>query len=295
MHISESETFSVTSSILAHKYENGRRYHVYKDGKYLSPNDEQEADRMDILHHIFLLQLNGNLHLAPLPNDFAGRVLELGAGTGIWAMDMGDKYPSATITGIDLSPTQSDWVPPNVYFEVDDMEEQWLYSQPFDFIHGKFLAGSIRDWPKLMRQTYDNLVPGGWAEWGDWDYIPRLPEGHIDSRDNWVTRWHKSLMGACEEKTGASASPGPLLKGLMRDAGFEDIREVIFKVPVGQWPKDKKLKEIGRFYMVSLEEGLEGISLRILTTFLGYTKEEAQILNAHFRAAMKQINFYHVL
>jgi hypothetical protein len=85
---------------LAHREENGRRYHAYKDGKYvfikpnrhfdadltryLGPNDEQESDRLDILHHIRLLQLGGNLHLAPLPKDFDGQILDLGAGTGIW-------------------------------------------------------------------------------------------------------------------------------------------------------------------------------------------------------------------
>jgi SAM-dependent methyltransferase len=241
-----------------------------------------------------LLQLDGSLHLAPLKTDFAGRVLELGAGTGIWSMDMGDKYPSATIMGVDLSPTQTDWVPPNVYFEVDDIEEPWTYSSPFDFIHGKWLAGSIRDWPKLMRQSYDNLNEGGWVEFSDWDYRPRLPDGAVDRRDNWITKWHKIMMGTCEEKTGASASPGPLLKNLIRTAGFEEVKEKIFKVPVGTWPKDKKLKEVGQFYRVALEEGLDAISLRILTHFLRYSLDEATILNAKFRAEIKEVNFYHL-
>jgi hypothetical protein len=221
--------------------------------------------------------------------------LELGAGTGIWAMDMGDKYPAANITGIDLSPTQVDWVPPNVYFEVDDMEEPWTFSQPFDFIHGKYLAGSIRDWPNLMRQSYDNLTPGGWVEWADWEYTPRLPDGTVDRRDNWVTQWHKIMMSTCEEKTGASASPGPLLKNLVETAGFSEVKEVVFRVPIGTWPKDKKLKDVGRFYKVSLEEGLDAISLRILTHLRGYSFEEAQVFNAHFRRQMKEINFYHLL
>jgi len=32
-------------------YENGRRYHAYKAGKYYAPNDEQEMDREDMKHH----------------------------------------------------------------------------------------------------------------------------------------------------------------------------------------------------------------------------------------------------
>lgn len=41
----ESDTTSLASSVLAYKYENGRRYHSYREGKYVLPNDEQEQER----------------------------------------------------------------------------------------------------------------------------------------------------------------------------------------------------------------------------------------------------------
>lgn len=40
-------------------------------------------------------------------------------------------------------------------FEVDDVESEWQFSKPFDFIHGRYLAGAIADWPNLMRQCYE--------------------------------------------------------------------------------------------------------------------------------------------
>jgi hypothetical protein len=42
-----------------------------------------------------------------------------------------------------------------VTFEVDDVESEWQFSRPFDFIHGRYLAGAIADWPNLMRQCYE--------------------------------------------------------------------------------------------------------------------------------------------
>ena len=39
---------------------------------------------------------------------------------------MADKYPSAEVLGIDLSPTQSPWQPPNCRFVIDDIEADWL-------------------------------------------------------------------------------------------------------------------------------------------------------------------------
>ncbi len=50
--------------------------------------------------------------------------------------------------------TRTSRVPPNVSFEVDDVESEWQYSQLFDFIHSRYMAGSIADWPRLMRQCY---------------------------------------------------------------------------------------------------------------------------------------------
>jgi hypothetical protein len=60
------------------------------------------------------------------------------------------------------SPIQPTWVPPNCKFLVDDFEDQWLFSNegPFDFIHGRILCGSIRDWGKLFKQAYKHLKPG---------------------------------------------------------------------------------------------------------------------------------------
>jgi cyclopropane fatty-acyl-phospholipid synthase-like methyltransferase len=38
-------------------------------------------------------------------------ILDVGTGTGIWAIEAGDLYPSAAVTGVDLSPIQPNWMP----------------------------------------------------------------------------------------------------------------------------------------------------------------------------------------
>ncbi|GKU08721.1 unnamed protein product, partial [Fusarium langsethiae] len=87
---------------------NGRRYHAFRAGTYLLPNDDKEQDRMDLVHHLYSLLLGGKLFLAPIPHE-PHRVLDLGTGTGIWAMDFADEYPSAEVIGTDLSPIQPKW------------------------------------------------------------------------------------------------------------------------------------------------------------------------------------------
>jgi hypothetical protein len=53
----------------------------------------------DLQHHIFYLTLNNRLGLSPPSEKDAkvGRVLDLGTGTGIWAMDYGDEHPEAQV------------------------------------------------------------------------------------------------------------------------------------------------------------------------------------------------------
>ena len=56
---------------------------------------------MDLVHHVYGLVLGGKLYLAPLV-DNPQRVLDLGTGTGIWAMDFAE-YVYLKLHHVDLS------------------------------------------------------------------------------------------------------------------------------------------------------------------------------------------------
>lgn len=88
----QASIVSMRSSLMESVEEHGRTYHKYKQGKYYMPNDKIEQDRLDLQHQIFYLSLDGKPHLAPVTNP--QYVLDVGTGTGIWAIDYALQHPS---------------------------------------------------------------------------------------------------------------------------------------------------------------------------------------------------------
>ncbi|KAH8696251.1 S-adenosyl-L-methionine-dependent methyltransferase [Talaromyces proteolyticus] len=284
----ESYTTSLMSSVRNYRYENGRRYHAFRDEVYFLPNDEMESERLDLFHEILTRRCDGELHLAPIGTN-PQRILDLGTGTGIWAVDIGDKFPSAEVLGNDLSPIQPSLVPPNVRFEVDDMENEWLYGSKFDFIHARYLAGAIKDWPRLMDQAFKFTKPGGWVEFQDFDMKFYSTQGEFSPgcpMDEWTKLVVKGL-----KKIGVEPEPGPKLEGWLKDAGFTNVHEKVLPIPVGVWPKNKQLKEIGALDYHQFLEGLEGISLHLFTNTAGWKPEEVQVFLVNVRKDLKNPRF----
>ena len=137
---------------LVDRYGNGRRYAGY--GVYWAPSDEKQNNLLDIAHHLYDLMLDDKLFLAPI-GDNPRSVLDTGTGTGIWAMEFADQYPSAQIIGFDLSPVQPERAVPNVRFEIKDAcDPDWGYEKDsLDFIHVRAMYGCIADWPAFYQQV----------------------------------------------------------------------------------------------------------------------------------------------
>jgi SAM-dependent methyltransferase len=223
-------SISVTSSIYAYRYENGRRYHAFRDGNYLLPNDETEQDRMDLDHHIYSLVLNDRLFRAPI-GSHPQRVLDLGTGTGMWAIDFADDHPSAVVIGTDLSPIQPTVVPPNCIFYVDDFEGPWTFgpNEAFDFIHGRGIVGSVRNFDQLYGRIYSNLKPGGWVEIQEIDaFISSDDDPNREKIPNIAKTG--ALLKEASHQFGKLINAATDQRQHMINAGFRDVRDDVYKV-----------------------------------------------------------------
>ncbi|KAK7458313.1 TAM domain methyltransferase [Colletotrichum acutatum] len=274
----ESSNTSVASSVLDYRLENGRTYHKYKDGKYYVPNDEKEKNRLDLQHNMFLLMFDNKLGSAPLNERGTkiGRTLDLGTGSGIWAMEFGDEHPEAEVLGIDLSATWPDYMGPNVKFVIDDLEEPWTYAKPFDYIHSRMMASSIGDWETYIQRCFDNLDAGGYLELNEFDIIPTSDDGTL--------RKDSAMLKSSQMIREAAAIFGrPFrdvvgLADLMRGIGFRDVYIKRFRWPTNAWPKDPKHKELGLWNNENITTGWEGFCMAPFTRALNWTREEVLLL-----------------
>ncbi|KAJ0147319.1 hypothetical protein CTA2_818, partial [Colletotrichum tanaceti] len=103
---SANYTATLSSSVVDYPVEYGRRYHAFRPGSYIMPNDEVEAERLDMAHAMMVRAIGNRLFLAPIEKDNVHEILDIGTGTGIWAVEMGDIFENAQVTGIDLSAIQ---------------------------------------------------------------------------------------------------------------------------------------------------------------------------------------------
>lgn len=226
---------SITSTVLRHSFENGRRYHKYRYGTYPIPNDDTEQARDEIKHILTLELTGGRLFFAPI-GDHPQRIIDLGTGTGSWAIEMADAFPSAQVVGLDLSPIQTPWIPPNLRFIVEDIHDPWLHGDNFDLIHFRHVSLFLRDFDSVVAKCFENLRPGGWIEMNEFGGTAKCDDGSMSP---------SSQFSHILDKIGDALSQiyefqwriANYMDEVLKRHGFVNISCKKFKTPLGRWPK----------------------------------------------------------
>ncbi len=277
-------TASLRSSIYQYEQENGRSYHAYKAGKYVLPNDEAEQERMQIHYTSLRMAFNDKSFFAPIENPTA--VIDVGTGTGAWAIDVADDYPSAHVLGTDLSPIQPTYVPTNLEFQVADMDDPWDMDNRFDLVHTSNMHFNVKSWPRFYEEAFRSLRPGGWVENHEFNLAFTSDDGTLSPTGPTV-RWCQ-LMNEGFSKMGTDGHLYPeQMKRQMEQIGYVNCQVIPVKMPIGPWPKNKRLRQAGLWFLVGILEGLTGLSVRLFTQVLGWSNEEMEVLLMEARNEMK--------
>ncbi|KAK1529557.1 methyltransferase domain-containing protein [Colletotrichum paranaense] len=315
-----TDTDTLRTSIRDYRRENGRTYHSLSDGTYILPNDAYTSDfafsfwniertrpfrrstgrlraladmsvleTIDFQHHFWTLTWDGKLCMCP-KNQGANRVLDIGTGTGIWAEEYADKHSAAVVIGVDLSPIQPEFVPPNCKFEVDDVEKEWTWQEPFDFIFARHMNACFESWERFLRRAYDALEPGGFIELQD-NAFPILCQDGTLKPDDPMARW-STLMMEGTELIGRPITVPARFRSMLSEAGFVDVVEHKRVWPTSPWPLNPELKELGVWGQACSLEGIEPGAMALFTRVLGWTREEVVVFMAGVRDDFKNTNIH---
>ena len=237
------------------------------------PADEAENTRLAVVHQAYLSILEGNLTLAAIPRNVE-RILDIGTGNGDWALAVAERFASAEVTATDLTTAfQPSSASENVFFEIDDAEDDWTFADPFDFIHVRGLAGAFTDWSKIYKQAAKHLKRGGSFEVADMGVI-RLsvepPDSHL--------RVFNETMQSAAQKAELPLNLNHLQRPAFNDTGLNFVKTKTFDVPLGTWIPDPRKKKASKMALIAALEGLEAISLRLFTKHLGWSEDDVRSL-----------------
>ncbi|KAK2743784.1 hypothetical protein FQN57_004721 [Myotisia sp. PD_48] len=244
--------------------ERGRWYHGFRKGVYMYPCDETEQDRLDLMHKLLSVARVERLHdphvriPPPPPNGVMARgqsprILDLGCGTGIWAIDMAKEYPHAYVLGTDLAPMQPNNPPPNCEFQSSrDYESPWLLGEDsWDFIHLQLACGSVSSWPNLYSKVFAHLKPGtGYFEQVEIDFEPRSYDAPLNGP---LVDWYHHLKEATDQAKKPIAF-NRSTEHMLKEAGFVDVTHEVIGLPLNEWPPDQHEKLVGKWYSLAFTE-----------------------------------------
>lgn len=94
--------------------------------------------------------------------------------------------------------------------------------------------------------------------------------------DNAFKKWSEDIAQACIE-VDRPMTFAANLKQWYIEAGFVDVHEKVYKIPVNGWPRVRKLKRLGQLWQANLNNGLAAFSYALLHRTKGMTQEEIEV------------------
>ena len=117
--------------------------------------------------------------------------------------------------------------------EIDDFTQSWTYAaDSIDFVHGRYLLGSVGDWIALAKDAYRCLKPGGYFESYEASPFIGSEDGSVKDTSA-MGQWGKLFVeGGKKLGQPFTIVPDGTQKKALEEAGFVDIHEWDFNVSV---------------------------------------------------------------
>jgi len=186
---------------------------------------EEGRERLRLLSEVFGPSTRALLADVGIPPGSA--CLDVGCGGGDVTFDLARAAgPTGRAVGVDLDRAKLELARresdergiPNVAFEARDVAD-WKPAETFDVVFARFVLTHLADPGALVSTLRRHIHRGGALIVEDIDF-----RGHFAEPDCPALRKFVALYTQSVRNRGGDPNLGPRLPGLLRDAGFEDVR-----------------------------------------------------------------------
>ncbi|EJU01928.1 S-adenosyl-L-methionine-dependent methyltransferase [Dacryopinax primogenitus] len=263
------------------------------DAPYTFANDDTEWERLNGVHRAIKEYLGNRVTLAPLEDltPSPKNILELGAGTGVWAMDVANMFPNATVTAVDISFNNIRNPPRNVVLKQLNLLEGFPWEpETFDIVHMRFLLVHMPNFPELAKKCAQVLRPGGILLLEDLDLNLYAMDGEItDNIRTFYDHYHGHMA-----KSGVDGETGAKLEGVLHQLRmFSDIHVHNMPAPIsGPFTDDPKLNKMGAEMRKSLGKAFDGIWVKMPGSGITQEMHDAMVHDAHDPSRQMYMDFY---
>jgi len=237
---------------------------------YVLVNDEAEWARLDAMHNGIANFLEHKLTPAPLGKPRT--ILEIGAGSGAWAIQAAKLYPDADVLAVDMNPLPSRPLPSNIrYQQLNVLQPFPFEAGSFDVIHIRLVLCHLPDGHSVLSRIIDLLSPGGWLLIDDIDWAENF-EG-LDKAPG-IKRGLTALVKSMEAEAG-DPHYGKTLKPYLDSCdrlSEVHVREV--DLPVYPTPEEPGLAGLSQMMRKALVGAIG--AAKVSTATVGITKEVQQ-------------------
>ncbi|KAK1987981.1 UMTA methyltransferase [Colletotrichum cereale] len=283
---SDPQTVPLDNAFLETVVHQGREYQRYAvdNGAYFAPIDEDEVERLQIMHAVLSIVFENQLIFPPIARP--RRILECGFGAGDWALEVAQKHPSCEVVAIDICPhiwPDETQTPTNLNLQVDDLNGRFTFpSNHFDLVHSQMMAGGIHSnrWREYIRDTFRVLRPGGWCQMVEIYFNAQSDNGTL-TQNHALRRWSRRYLDSMQPYKDPRA---PLqMQSWMQSAGFDSVETQMIPLPTCSWSNDPRQHQIGVANRENVRRMLASLAMYPMTEFRGMTSQEFQVLVAQAR------------